>query len=40
MFVDLRELLTEPREITRWGIAIASVVLVLLAFLADRLVFA
>lgn len=37
--VNLRELLTEPREVTRWGIALASVVLVLLAVLVDRFIF-
>lgn len=35
--MDLRELLTEPREITRWGIALASLALVLLAVLVDHL---
>lgn len=29
--VNLEELLTEPAEVTRWGIALASVLLVLIA---------
>lgn len=33
--VNLEELLTEPAEVTRWGIALVSVVLVLIAGLLD-----
>jgi len=35
--VDLRELLTEPAEVTRWGVALGAIVLVLLAFVLDRI---
>lgn len=37
--MNLRELLTEPKEVTRWGVALAGVVLAVLAFAVDGLLF-
>lgn len=33
---DIEELLTEPTEVTRWGIALASLVIVLIGVLLER----
>lgn len=35
--VDLREILTEPDEAMRWGVALAAVLVVLAGFAFDRL---
>jgi hypothetical protein len=35
--VNLRELLTEPREVPRWGVLVASLALVALAFVLEAL---
>lgn len=33
---DVLEVLTEPEEVMRWGVAVASVVIVLVAFGLER----
>ncbi len=38
MLVDLREVLTEPGELTRWGVALGAILIAVAAALVDRLV--
>ena len=35
--MDLREVLTEPEHVTRWGIALVAVLLAVAAFLFDAI---